>query len=211
MVKWANDNGYWHKTRQAMDWYHFINSKGEIKAFRSLRIPAPNIKHRYIDTPYIDTFCKLCVDKDEEIYLAMKGARPYRSVGLLQTYNRRNVPSLLQDLDAKYCENCHVLHRGENIEYYPAYDTYREISAKCPVCKSCAKNLTRCPVCGEHYVWNNLSGRGYFGRYTFSKNIKGTVYTVVMCGKCRTEKAALLETMPEEMWKMFETTNRRAA
>ena len=213
MVKWANEHGYWHKTRQAMDWYHFTNSKGEMKVFRSLRIPAPNIKHRYIDTPYIDTFCKLCVDKNEEIYLAMKGARPYRAAGLLQTYNRRNVLPLLQDLDAKYCENCHALHRKENIEYYLAYDAYREISAKCPVCKSCAKNLIKCPVCGEHYVWNNLSGgHGYFGRYTFSKNINGDVYTVVTCGKCRTEKAALLEVLPEEMWKIFGTiANRRAA
>lgn len=202
MVKWANEHGYWHKTRQSMDWYTFTNANNDVKQFRSLRIPAPNIKHRYIDTPYIDTFCKLCVDKNEEVYLAMKGARPYRAVGIIQTYSRRNVPYILRDMEAKDCANCGHLHRKENFQHFLGYDTYYRSSKEVPVCKSCSTNLIPCPICGKHHIWKNLSGHGnYFGRYVSIRDIDNKKYSLVICGHCFREIEHLPDNEVNALWK----------
>ena len=201
MVKWANEHGYWHKTRQSMDWYQFINAKGEVKSFRSLRIPAPNIRHRYIDTPYIDTFCKVGLNKDDELCLTMKGARPHKVVGVLQAYNRRHVPYLLQDMEAVHCSNCNGLHRKENITMYLGYDGYRNADRPTPVCKSCAKNLVLCPMCGKHYIWNNLSGYGsYFGRYTMERQYGDSRYIMAVCGHCFHELDKATDTLVAAMF-----------
>lgn len=75
MRKWAKEHGYWYKTKQSMNWNTFTNKEGEVKQFRSLVLPAAGLEHKYIQLPYIDTFCKLGVDRHGDLCLGVKGAR----------------------------------------------------------------------------------------------------------------------------------------
>ena len=180
MVKWANENGYWHKTKQALDWNVYTNGEGHIKKFQSMRMPLPDfVKGRYIDTPYIDTFCKLCENSDKSLYLAQKTVRGVRVLSTMQQYNRNHVPIVLRDTDARECNNCHRLNRAHNLVKLLGYHKYRNETHEVVVCKDCARKLMPCPVCGAYYIWKE----GFAPDYSDSFN-RVVIGGEPQCQKC---------------------------
>ena len=182
MRKWAKEHGYWYKTKQSMNWNTFTNKNGEVKEFRSLVLPAAGLEHKYIQLPYIDTFCKLGVDRHGNLCLGVKGSRQNRYIATLQYYNRTHIPNIMLDLEAKYCPECDKLTRRANLRTYLGYNVGTHQDEELALCKVCASKLMLCPVCKKHYIYKHQKWRA--SKLFLSTGVKNGDEEYRICYSC---------------------------
>lgn len=188
MKKWAIENGYWYKTKQAIDWSEFTDGQGNVKKFHSMRMKAGDILHRFIEVPYVDTFHKLLSDEKGEIYLGMERARGKHIVDMRYA-SSRNIPTVLMDKEAKNCSNCGTLNREHSIVTLTGFDRYHGQSTHVKMCTTCANDAMLCPRCKEHYIWkteyDSIKGMANYMN-TYSGN-KYEQWGGRVCAKCMQE------------------------
>lgn len=192
MKMWAIENGYWHKTKQSLDWNEFTDGHGNVKNFSCMKMPANEIMKGFIDVPYIDTFYRLLSDEHGNFWLGMKSARAgkvSRHKVDIRYASSRNIPPTLRSADARHCHNCHTLYYSKDLTVMKGYNIYFQQDTEESLCPSCLANLIPCPKCGEYHIWKSKRISGGMRSDSFNCYIdpktSGERTEDLMCAKCR--------------------------